>query len=93
MGAAAGALHPFWQGADANYLTAHKRVYSARGAAAARRCQHCGRDASQWAYDHLDPSVSLTPQGYQYSVDVSHYIPLCIPCHRVFDREGQPDHG
>lgn len=79
------------------YGAAHRRVYRAKGRAADYQCQHCGSRAKQWAYDHAAPQAMtelvivrgvLTP--LQYSIDPSHYIPLCQPCHRVHDGRTAP---
>jgi hypothetical protein len=59
-----------------------------RGNAKTHTCQHCGQAACDWAYDHQDPNDSYeVMNGYRmaYSVDPSHYMPLCKPCHVKFD--------
>jgi hypothetical protein len=50
-------------------------------------CGHCGGQAQDWAYDHEDLNELTDPAtGCRYSADLSHYIPLCTPCHLRFDR-------
>lgn len=43
-----------------------------------------GRAAEHWAYDHGDPHP-LYERRMPYSLDPSHYQPMCMDCHRVFD--------
>jgi len=76
-----------------SYLALHKQVYRRKGKASERQCAHCGSAAQQWAYDHLDPNERIAPIkvrdevfDLRYSQDPEHYIPLCVPCHRQFDR-------
>lgn len=64
----------------------HLRVRRAKGRARDHGCQHCDRQAAHWAYDHEDPrSLHDASLGLRYSLDVEHYIPLCVSCHRIFD--------
>lgn len=79
--------------ADPGYLAVHKRVARMRGSAKTHTCQ-CGASASQWAYDNADPEVvTATHLGYRarYSLDESHYVAMCVPCHVAFDREARLD--
>ncbi|VEW13547.1 Uncharacterised protein [Brevibacterium casei] len=74
---------------DAGYRAAHDRVRRDRGKASEHACTDCGSQAQQWSYDHEDPNecyaedLSLSPVAY--SLDVNHYQPRCIPCHKRFD--------
>lgn len=43
-----------------------------------------------WAYDHADLNEKVAPSwrgksDVYYSLDPSHYLPLCGPCHKSFD--------
>lgn len=71
------------------YGAAHRRAVSERGRAKTHACQHCGNQAHDWAYDHEDPDAILSDRregnGCYYSLDPTHYIPLCKSCHRKFD--------
>lgn len=71
------------------YGGAHSRVRKARGSAVEYSCVDCGKQASEWSYDHSDPSqvVGLTSRGHEaaYSMDPAHYSPRCKSCHAVFD--------
>ncbi len=67
------------------YSRAHQRVRAARGSARAQECLHCGGTAEHWAYDHTDPDELTADEGHPYSLDVSRYSPLCVPCHRLYD--------
>lgn len=78
------------------YETAHSIVRRLRGRASDRPCLHCdihsGRHADEWAYgqEDLSPLWGI-PKGKTnvgpspYSADPKQYIPLCRPCHRIFD--------
>lgn len=57
-------------------------------------CAICGAIATEWAYDHADPNELIGVTGARnvkvaYSVNILHYFPVCIPCHRRFDKESQ----
>lgn len=76
-----------------SYHGAHARVRLRRGSASDHRCA-CGAPADEWAYDHADPAAvtgEVVRDGrtmvLTYSLDPAHYQPMCIPCHRAFDRE------
>lgn len=68
------------------YYAAHYRVYDARGKAAQHICG-CGSRAAHWAYNHTDPQELVDQSsGFPYSLDVSRYVPMCVSCHRLFDK-------
>ncbi len=70
------------------YQYAHYKIYRLRGAAGKHTCEHCGKQARHWAYDHQDPAERNDPRrGGPYSLDPWHYIPLCSRCHKAFDRK------
>jgi hypothetical protein len=66
--------------------SAHLRVERARGKARDHACAHCGGQAADWAYDWSDPDALTAPVGSLYSLDPSHYMPLCKRCHSALDR-------
>lgn len=74
------------------YGGAHLRVRTVRGPASEYDCE-CGQAAEHWAYDHQDEGALIEsrpfPRGrvrqVPYSLDPSHYQPMCRPCHREFD--------
>ena len=75
---------------DIGYSAVHERLYRARGAANTHICE-CGQPAQQWAYDHSDPDPKFSWRRdlrYEvpYSLDLSRYVPMCIPCHGKADR-------
>jgi hypothetical protein len=83
--ASRGPNHASWKGSEIKYSAAHMRVRQARGEPA--QCAHCNTTAGgmHWALDHdrcTEPL--LAPEG-PYSPDPNHYIPLCVPCHKVMD--------
>ena len=67
------------------YVSAHKRIRSARGVARDYSCIDCGGAAQQWSYDYTDPNVLFARPGGHYSLDVSRYDPRCALCHKRFD--------
>lgn len=76
-----------------SYLAAHKQIHRRKGRASSQTCAHCGAQAKQWAYDHLDKderlgTMHIRDQDFElrYSVNPDHYIALCVPCHLQFDR-------
>ena len=54
---------------------------------------NCPEPATQWAYDHDDPNELIEQVKLMsgnigvvaYSLDLSHYRPLCRPCHYAAD--------
>lgn len=85
----AGAAHPRWKGKNISYKGAHCRVLRQWGKASNYECRHCGAPAAEWAYDRLDDNAKATDEGWPYSLDPSHYMPLCSKCHRRFDPPGR----
>lgn len=79
-----GADNPRWGGDDISYTGVHLRMRRT-DPASNHACAHCGGAASQWAYTHDDPNEKRGEEG-PYSVDPSHYIPLCASCHIRFDQ-------
>jgi hypothetical protein len=68
------------------YQCAHKKIRRLRGVARDNACQHCGKPAVHWAYDHADPGERFDLKyGGSYSLDPAHYLPLCASCHKTFD--------
>ena len=76
---------PWWTGDQATYIAVHIRLKSERGKASGHKCLRCGGPAQEWAYDHMDPDEKFDPKGLPYSIDLSHYQPLCRSCHRKLD--------
>jgi hypothetical protein len=73
------------RGDGRSYTQSHIRVHRLRGRAVEHQCQHCDRQAAEWAYDHADPDALTSAKGQAYSLDPEHYLPLCRSCHRKFD--------
>jgi hypothetical protein len=77
-------------GPDIGYKRAHERVREARGHARDHACEGCGSAASEWAYIHGSPGERIQlcgkNDGAPYSPDVACYRPLCVRCHRIYDR-------
>lgn len=63
---------------------AHGRVRQDRGWASTHQCVDCDETAAHWSYDHADPNELTSDKG-PYSLDVWHYQPRCVPCHKRFD--------
>lgn len=76
--------NPAWIGDAANYATVHGRLRAARGRAAEHTCS-CGAPAKHWAYLHDDPDERFQPGVGAYSLDLTRYAPMCVPCHKKFD--------
>lgn len=65
-----------------SYEAVHKRLRKARGVARDHLCAFgCGRQAEHWAYDGQAEDEIVN--HYRYSLDFSHYRPLCRPCHAL----------
>lgn len=71
--------------ARSEYQQAHAYVVDAHGPASHSPCKFCGAFAAEWAYDHADPN-EIYRDGYLWSENTAHYIPLCRRDHRAFDR-------
>lgn len=71
------------------YVSAHQRISAARGPAREYDCTDCGGPAAEWSYDHGDPNElvgkSSATREAAYSLDIEHYVPRCVPCHRTHD--------
>lgn len=62
------------QTGSVDWRLAHKAVRKSRGLACSKSCEHCGRNADQWAWIHdQDPW------------DTTSYKPLCGSCHVKYD--------
>ncbi|MDT0211214.1 hypothetical protein [Curtobacterium sp. BRD11] len=73
--------HPTW-------AAIHKRLYRSRGPAKKYTCVDCGRRAQEWSYDGKDDNQLIgRAHGFDlaYSLNLDHYEPRCISCHRIFD--------
>jgi hypothetical protein len=66
--------HPLWKGDDASYTALHNRVYRARGKAS--HCEQCGAAGRKYEW-----AMRYGTDG----TDVSDYVSLCKPCHRLYD--------
>ena len=75
--------HPGW-------AAVHKRLDRTRGKATGYTCVDCAGRAREWSYDNADPNELrelVKRWSLRYSLDPSHYVPRCTPCHRRFDRK------
>lgn len=86
---------PFIQG-KISYSTAHARVASHRGKAKQRKCVGCGGPAHHWSYRGFSEVEQSEERLYRptgaimvvfFSPDPFDYDPICLPCHRVRDRD------
>lgn len=80
-----GAQHPKWTGEAATSGAAHGRIKATRGSARSWACTDCARPAAHWSYDHADPEERYDPDKGYYSLEVDHYFPRCVRCHKSFD--------
>lgn len=69
---------------DIGYGAVHARLATERGPARQHSCTDCGGQARQWSYDHLDGHHELE-DGMPYSLNLDHYQPRCVPCHKTYD--------
>lgn len=68
------------------YSAAHRRVRAEKGPASALSCLDCLRPAAHWSYVGGDPNELVDDaRGSAYSLDLSRYVPRCVPCHKKFD--------
>lgn len=77
---------------EAGYGVAHQRLKRARGRASEHQCEApgCEKQAAHWAYGYGDPTereevVRGGARPSPYSLDPSHYFPLCVACHKRAD--------
>lgn len=70
--------------ARSQYFQAHRRVDDARGKARHHVCAWCGTQAAEWSYNHRDEN-QCEAEGYVWSDDPAHYLPMCHRDHRSFD--------
>ncbi len=74
---------------EVDYTAAHGRVHRAKGKASRYPCVDCKATARHWSYDHADPeertSQALRTVGIAYSLNIEHYEPRCVSCHKRFD--------
>lgn len=81
----AGPDHSRWTGELASYRAVHQRVKKQRGVPSLHICVDCGGQAQHWSYDHADQN-ELFEEGFgAYSIDIDHYEPRCVRCHKNFD--------
>ncbi|WP_159104206.1 hypothetical protein [Streptomyces sp. CdTB01] len=72
--------------ASTGYELAHLRVKSRYASARNYFCTFCGLEADQWAIDHDAPGLQHDEKGRAYSLDPDAYVPLCVRCHRAYDK-------
>lgn len=80
--------HAMWRGDQVTYAGFHQRLRVLRGPATNHACEHCGRPATHWAYNHSDPhEIAGEDRGKPrpFSTDPNCYLSLCVPCHKRFD--------
>lgn len=65
------------------YRAVHDLLRRRYGSARHHACAWCGRTADQWAYQHTDPAE--IHDGRLWSVNESHYRPMCRKCHQRLD--------
>lgn len=85
-----------WPETEIGYYTAHNRIKAVFGSASNYLCGGlCGRQASQWSYNHQDPNsqsqllvdnrTGITRE-VRFSSNPNFYIAMCISCHISLDR-------
>jgi len=84
-----GESHWSWTGESVTNRAMHQRIKKIKGSASEYACASCGVPADHWSYDHADPDEKKSAAG-PYSLDVEHYRPLCVTCHKRFDNTINP---
>jgi hypothetical protein len=72
----------------------HKRLARTHGSASRHLCVDCGAQAKEWSYDGRDGAEQhelVRGSRVAYSLDLTHYQPRCVSCHRKFDHAGDRD--
>lgn len=82
-----------WKGDNIGYKAMHYRILAVRGKASERVCEglNCESRADQWAYDNsdTDEKTEVVQGGLRtYSLNVEHYVSLCVWCHNELDHPG-----
>ena len=73
-----------------SYRGAHRRIEAEKGRASNHACEKCGGQAAEWAYNHEDDEEVYGHHGacfMAFSLSPDFYVPMCVPCHRAFDKE------
>lgn len=65
--------HYCWKGEKVGYRALHNWVKKYKGEP--KICKHCGKPAKHWA--NID---------HKYRRNLSDYIPLCVSCHKKYDK-------
>lgn len=72
--------------ATKSYDQVHAGLFWMFGKASEYPCTDCESPGSAWAYQYSAGEDELKDsQGRVYSIDFSHYAPMCRACHRRFD--------
>jgi hypothetical protein len=92
--AGVGPANPAWQGDDCTYGAAHDRVYRVRGAARDYKCTRCSRESEEWACNVDHPGTRPAKDtGALVNPDPTTYLPMCRPCHALYDSEHDGRHA
>lgn len=73
---------------DHEYYRVHVACRIAFGIASAHECIRCGGRALDWAFQYpegVEIKFAVEPNSYPYTDNVSHYAPMCRPCHTSLD--------
>ena len=77
-----------------SYIGIHAKLRRTVGKAKNFKCEHCNKQAQEWAYNHISPfelqQEMINRHGKlmiaEYSPRVVDYIALCKRCHAIFDK-------
>lgn len=67
--------NPKWRGDKVSYAALHQWVVRKLGRP--KKCEHCGVEDRKWYH--------WANKSGEYKRDLSDWIRLCVPCHRIFD--------
>jgi hypothetical protein len=71
---------------EGSFSAIHQRLRKIRGLATNYACVDCGKPAQHWSYDHACPDERRDFKlGLPFSIDLDHYQPRCVPCHKRLD--------
>jgi len=75
-GCGAGEKNGMWKGDGVGYFAKHAWIRRKKGKASKYKCELCDKNARDWA--NID---------HKYKRKLEDYIPLCVKCHRQYDKE------
>ena len=69
-----------------SYMGVHRKLIAEHGSARGYACTQCGDQAAEWAYNNASPHELTDKRGRKFSPKLDDYQPMCLGCHRRFDK-------